>query len=194
MKKRVFFGLLAILLAFGLILAGCDNGMDNDISRVTTGKTVYRSWVYNGSTPNGTRVTITITKPNGAAVTTPTTGDLYEIKEGTSVVSRGTIAVSGSTMTFTPGSNSPGSNRTPFTATISGNSISNLTVPGTSISNFSAPVTGSFTTVTEQPIDTDNWLPGPGPGGPTDPGLCSCNGESDSENCTCEDGCDCEEA
>jgi len=143
MKKHRFVCLpaAALLLAFFLALVGCSNPAGTTVAEDSPR-------TYTG-TSNGNTVTITIYRsdPDAKAVLSPKSGDYYKIWENNTLVSSGKITVSGSKITFKPGSNSPGANKTEFTAEIvsggdsTASSINNLTVPGTSISNVGATET-----------------------------------------------------
>jgi len=132
---RIISAALACLLAFGLALFSCDfgelpNGSASDSPLILTG------------TSGGRIITITISHTDPSkAVLTPSTGDYYEIKADSTLVSKGKLSVNGSIFIFTPSADSPGAN-TPFSATYSDDILVIPEIPGTGISNLAAAKDG----------------------------------------------------
>ncbi|MCL2069537.1 MAG: hypothetical protein FWH19_00945 [Treponema sp.] len=102
MKKNLFYGLLAVLLAFGLAFTACDSdsgGGSDVINGTDTG-----SVSFIGPDATGKMVEVTISR-EGAATFNPATGDAYAIKYDGAEVSRGTITVDGTRIYFHPTAN-----------------------------------------------------------------------------------------
>jgi hypothetical protein len=120
MKKKILFGLLAMVLVLGLAFLGCSNPSSNS--------TVDDPLVLK-DTVNKKVVEITISRTNPSkAVLTPKVGDYYVIKLDGVVISKGTLTqVNNGEITFTPSADSPGANKTAFTGTLS--SAGNLSIP-----------------------------------------------------------------
>jgi len=118
MKKCYLFGFVAIILAFALAFTGCDffdsgtspggggGGGDDNISNGggggddTTDK--YDDLIIKvKASDNTTDIETTFsTSRKGTGTMSPRTGDNYTIKEGSSEISKGTVTVSGSLISF----------------------------------------------------------------------------------------------
>jgi hypothetical protein len=181
MKKRYLFGFAAMLLALALMFAGCDlfsdlfNGDDD-------GQTTYTPLVIPGKDSTGRSVTATFTRPPLAKaaipIIDPLQGDSYEIKRDNSVVSSGTIALTGTAITFiaTSGPGGSGTYTTggdlafSLTSGIDGFYVPHLTKVAKPVANPSTntsiklPQTVTLTAVSGAEIwyTTDNSDPGPG--------------------------------
>ena len=112
MKKFVVLGLLAAVLTFGFILAGCDSGSSSNST--SDGLMIFRDTV------NGKEVEITISHEEfKAAIWTPKNGDYYIIRLDSVLISSGQIQTvySDGTIIFMPSQDSPGP-KGPITGTL----------------------------------------------------------------------------
>jgi len=126
MKRNIFFlAMLAIILAFGMTVVGCDNDSTDD-----NGGTTPQTATYTG-TSSGTTYTLIITDNTAYVLTLTGTG-------GTKT-SSGTVTVNGSTFTLKP-SNA----ETTFTATVSGSSLTALNGTITYTDNTTAAAPGEL--------------------------------------------------
>ena len=164
MKKQVFFGLFAVLLAFLLILSGCSDGN----SPGSSGDNAILYWGESGSTT----IALVIADPSAVegykAAYSPKTGHFYALMVITATssddpVSAGEIAISGSQLTFKPSADL-GYNHASFTGTLANDYVILATIPGTSYTNVRLDSAGTYK------IEDENDIFGGGiPSGPSTP-------------------------
>jgi len=142
MKKTVFFGLLAILLAFSFI--GCDDGNGSSSSP--------QSITYTGVSGD-TTYTLKIIENVNRAVYTPQNGDTYQLTAAGKTSSGSVSSVSGTTITLTPSNTS-----TAFTVTISGDSV--ISMSGTITWNDDTTVAAPSTLTPNENDNIDPMLNG----------------------------------
>jgi hypothetical protein len=103
MKRKTIFGLLIAILASGLLIAGCDIFPEN-----FGGPSAYEPLIIRGKTINGDDVEVEIsTKRTPRVVLTPENGDNYVLRINGVEVSRGTIQLDETRMTFYPSNGQP---------------------------------------------------------------------------------------
>jgi hypothetical protein len=138
MKKRYFFGLSAMLLALALLLAGCE--LLGGLFGGDDGQTTYDPLIITGKDSSDRSVVVEFNRQPSAkaarsAMGEPKTGDSYEIRVGTSVVSSGTITVVKPQITFNPAS---GSGTAQIIGTYTGGQDLAFSIPGV-ITEFYVP-------------------------------------------------------
>ena len=106
MKKKLFFGLLASLLAFSLVvgLAGCSGGSTPSGSKEEAPRT---SNYYQNTSKGMLQVTFSNKSLQVSDSDGPQTGDNYVIKLNGTEISRGKVTVDGAKITYTPTNGSP---------------------------------------------------------------------------------------
>jgi hypothetical protein len=148
-KKDLFVGILALVLAFGIVVTGCDNG--------DTSKTPAESVIYTSTDSSGNTYTLTVTANTDRATYAEKSGDSYELKiaplSGTTKISRGTVeSIDGNGSLALKPSNAA----TTFSITVSGGSMTAISGTITLDDGEIAPApTGVLIPRGDEPENTD---------------------------------------
>jgi len=138
MKKKLLFGLPAMVLALGFVFFGCSNPTSNE----KVDDPLVKRETINGKS---VKITISRTDLSKAAVLTPRAGDFYKIEVDNVLASKGTItSADNGNLTFTPSTDSPGP-KTPFTGTFNNGSLKIPSIPyaGGTLTGFGTTGSGN---------------------------------------------------
>ena len=132
MKKHFLFGLLAVLLAFGLVFTGCDSGSGGSSGGGDGRITETRS--FEGTDDQGRVIVVTLIRTAGNGPFNPANGNEYTITLDGQQISSGTITVDNQDILFWPSGGGAS-----FPGTIIGNFLSIPAIPynGGTIRGFS---------------------------------------------------------